>query len=89
MNRNLLSSLIFILLCFLLNFSPASGSEFYDENGKNINEAKYEKIINNRKSKIDKIQKEGYSNNVSSLKDPILFRKKRIEQWKLLRKSKD
>ncbi|MFC1816682.1 hypothetical protein ACFL0M_12280 [Thermodesulfobacteriota bacterium] len=88
MTRNLLSSLIFILLFFVLNFYPAAGTEFYDENGKKINESKYEKIIKKRKSKIDKIQKEGYRGNAISLKDPILLRKKRIEQWKLLRKSK-
>ena len=88
MTKKLLSSLIFILLFFLLNLSPADGTEFYGENGKKIDEAKYEKIIGKRKSKADEIQKEGYRGNATSLKDPILLRKKRIEQWKLLRKSK-
>ena len=88
MMRSILSSSVIIFLFLLLNFSPASGTSFYDANGKKIDEAEYEKIIGARKSNTYRIQKEGYGDNATSLKDPVLLRKKRIEQWKLLRKSK-
>ena len=88
MIRNILSGLIFISLFFALNFSTAVGTEFYNESGSKIDVANYEKIISARKSTIDQIQREGYGDKVTSLKDPILLRKKRMEQWELYRKSK-
>jgi hypothetical protein len=83
--RSILSNLAIIFLFLLLSFSPASGTSYYNADGKKIDQVDYKKILDTRKSNTNRIQKDGYGDNAISLKDPVLLRKKRIEQWQLLR----
>jgi len=71
-----------VLLLLMGTTSPLAAASYYDPDGKQINNVEYEKIVNQRSSEIKAIQLKGYGGNESDFKDPVLLRKKRIEQWK-------
>ena len=89
MTKRLLVKSAFIIL-FLLYALPSSAGDitYYDSRGKSIEKTDYEKIVKNRATKIDRILQEGYGDHTMKLEDPILLRKKRIEQWKMYRKTR-
>ncbi len=84
-----LAQSMFIVL-FLLYALPALAGDvvFYDNKGKLIDKIEYEKIVKKRAQKIDKIMQDGYKDNTMKLEDPVLLRKKRIEQWKKYRETR-
>ena len=67
--------------------SSAADVRFYDQRGKIIEKAEYEKLLNKRAGKIDRIMREGYGVSSMKLQDPILLRKRRMEQWKKYRET--
>lgn len=89
MTKKRLAQSVFIIL-FLLGAIPALAGDvvFYDNKGKLMDKAEYEKIVKERSQKINRIMLEGYRNNTMKLEDPILLRKKRIEQWKKYREAR-
>ena len=89
MRKKLLVISAFIIL-FLLYALPSAAENitYYDNKGQSIEKAEYDRIVNNRAPTIDRILKEGYRDHTMKLEDPILLRKKRIEQWKLYRKTR-
>lgn len=80
---------MFIIL-FLLYAIPALAGDvvFYDNNGKLVDKAGYEKSVKERSQKIERIMQEGYGGNAMKLEDPILLRKRRLEQWKKYRETR-
>lgn len=74
---------------FLLYAIPALAGEvaFYDDKGSLVDKTGYEKIVEKRSQKIERIMQEGYGNNAMKLEDPILLRKRRLEQWKKYREA--
>ena len=89
MTTKRLVKFMFIIL-FLLYAIPALAGDvvFYDNNGKLVDKAGYEKSIKQRSQKIEKIMQEGYGDNTMKLEDPILLRKRRLEQWKKYRETR-
>ena len=89
MIKKRLAQSMFIIL-FLLYALPALAGDivFYDNKGKLIDKAEYEKIVKERAQKIDKIMQVGYRNDTMKLEDPVLLRKKRIEQWEKYREAR-
>ena len=87
MKKRILINLSAILLFSIGTIVPATGTIYYGYDGKKIEKAEYEKIIGQRAPDIKAIQMEGYKDISADLKDPVLLRKKRIEQWKQLRDS--
>jgi len=67
--------------------SPAMAAAYYNSEGKQIAEMEYEKVKDTRASTIQNILSNGYGNKNSGFKDPVLLRKKRIEQWKAFRNA--
>ena len=72
-----------LLFLFSLFLSPATAA-YYDQNGVAVDRAQYEKIVKMRQTDMDKIITGGYGEGKATLEDPVLLRKKRIEQWKAL-----
>ena len=89
MTTKRLVKFMFIIL-FLLYAIPALAGDvvFYDNNGKLVDKAGYEKSVKQRSQKIDRIMQEGYGDKTMKLEDPILLRKKRLEQWKKYRETR-
>ena len=88
MTRNLFIKSIFIILFTIYVLPSVSGNiRYYDPQGKIIEKVQYEKIVKNRDPKIDQLNKEGYGDKAMKIEDPVLLRKKRIEQWEKRRKS--
>jgi hypothetical protein len=79
---------MFIILFFLYAIPALAGEVvFYDNNGKLVDKTGYEKVVKERSQKIERIMEEGYGNNAMKLEDPILLRKRRLEQWKEYREA--
>ena len=70
------------LLFLLLTFSSPAAAAYYDQNGVAVDKLQYEKVVRMRQANIDKINTEGYSEEKTTLEDPVLLRNRRIEQWK-------
>ena len=89
MTKKRFAQSMFIIL-FLLFALPALAGDvvYYDNQGKMIDKTAYDKAVEDRAQKIDKIMQDGYRDNTMKLEDPILLRKKRIEQWKKYRESR-
>lgn len=87
MLKKILAACGCIFLFLTVAYLPGAGAAYYDMKGKEVDKAEYEKLINQRKTTIDKINKEGYGNPSSRLEDPVLLRHKRIEQWKAFEKK--
>ena len=79
-------SVIFVALLFLYN--PVTASTYFNSEGKQIDKVGYEKVIGTRTSMIQSTLLNGYGDQNSGLRDPVLLRKKRIEQWKAFNKVK-
>jgi len=77
-----------LLLLLTLVFSSLAAAAYYDQNGVAMDKAQYEKIIKMRQANITKINTEGYGEDKATLADPVLLRKKRLEQWKALQSPK-
>ncbi len=84
-NKLLVQSIFILLLLFCAFPSSAGDIRYYDPNGNMVGEAGYEKIVENRSGKIIKIIKNGYGDSSAKLEDPVLLRKRRVEQWKRMR----
>jgi hypothetical protein len=79
---------MFIILFFLYAIPALAGEVvFYDNNGKLVDKTGYEKVVKERSQKIERIMEEGYGNNAMKLEDPILLRKRRLQQWKEYRET--
>jgi hypothetical protein len=79
---------IFIILFTISVLPSVSGNiRYYDPKGKTIGKPQYEEIVKNRDPKIDQLNKEGYGDKTMKIEDPVLLRKKRMEQWEKRRKS--
>ena len=87
-NKRLIIFLAVVLI--LLNGIPASSEtvNYYDLTGKVVSYLQYEKINSMHGAEINRIMKEGYNEKNSVIKDPIVLRKKRIEQWEKYRSFK-
>ena len=87
-NKRLIIFLAVVLI--LLNGIPASSEtvNYYDLTGKVVSYLQYEKINSMHGAEINRIMKEGYNEKNSEIKDPIVLRKKRIEQWEKYRSFK-
>jgi hypothetical protein len=60
-------------------------ASFFDFDGNVINKAQYEVVASDREKKISIKLKNGYDENAYVWIDPIKLRKKRIEQWRIMR----
>jgi len=87
-NKRLIIFLAVVLI--LLNGIPVSSEtvNYYDLTGKVVSYLQYEKINSMHGAEINRIMKEGYNEKNSVIKDPIVLRKKRIEQWEKYRSLK-
>jgi hypothetical protein len=86
--KNTLSIIFFAIFLFALFYKSTfvSGATFFfDFDGNVINEVQYEVIASNREKEISMKLKNGYNENSNAWKDPIKIRKKRIEQWRIMR----
>jgi len=84
MKPKIIINLISVLLLLMWSTSPLFAANYYRSDGKKIDNVEYEKIVNQRSSEIRAIQTGVYGGDQADLKDPVLLRKKRINQWKLL-----
>jgi hypothetical protein len=76
----------FILLFLFYAFPSFAGDvRYYDTKNNTVGKAEYEKIINKRAVKLNRIIKEGYGDVAMTIEDPILLRKRRIEYWEKMR----
>ena len=84
-NKLLITFLAVVLI--LLNGIPVSSEtvNYYDLTGKMVSYLQYEKINSMHGAEINKIMKEGYNEKNNMIKDPIVLRKKRLEQWEKYR----
>ena len=85
MKLTIIINLSSVLLLIIGSTSPLVAADYYKPDGQQIDNVEYEKIVNQRLSEISAIQIRGYGSNQADFKDPVLLRKKRIEQWKLFR----
>jgi hypothetical protein len=85
MKQKIIINLLSVLLLLMWSTSPLVAANYYRPDGKQIDNVEYEKIVNQRSSKIRAIQIGGYGGDEADFKDPVLLRKKRIEPWKLFR----
>ena len=87
-NKRLIIFLAVVLI--LLNGIPVSSEtvNYYDLTGKAVSYLQYEKINSTHGAEINRIMKEGYNEKDNMIKDPIMLRKKRIEQWEKYRSLK-
>ena len=86
--KSLLKFIGLLLFLFLLFSLPATAA-YYDHNGVAVDKDQYEKIVKMRQANTDQINTVGYGEGKSTLEDPVLLRKKRIEQWKALQKPEN
>jgi len=78
-----------VIFFALLSFnSTLMAAKYFNSEGKQIDELEYEKAKNTRTPTIQKILADGYGDKDTDFKDPVLLRKKRIEQWKEYRSTK-
>jgi hypothetical protein len=86
MKKNIICGLVVSGL--ILFNSPVSAITYFNGAGKQIDAAEYAKITDARTATIHKVLSDGYGDEKSEFKDPVLLRKKRIEQWKAYRNTK-
>ena len=78
----------FAVLFFALFYQPTfvfSDTIFFDFDGNVIDKAQYEVIALDREKTLSMKLRNGYSVKSNVWKDPIKLRKKRIEQWRIMR----
>ena len=78
----------FAILLFTLIYQPAfvSGDTIYfDVDGNIVNQAQYEQTKTDRDKNLSIKLRNGYNVKSNDWRDPIKLRKKRIEQWRIMR----
>jgi hypothetical protein len=78
----------FAILFFALFYQPTSvfgGTFFFDFDGNVINKGQYEMNASDRENNLSMKLRNGYNVKSNVWKDPIKLRKKRIEQWRIMR----
>ena len=87
MKNTLLINFLAILF-FALYYQPTSvfgATFFFDFDGNVINKEKYKVNATDREKKLSMKLRNGYYENSNVWIDPIKLRKKRIEQWRIMR----
>ncbi len=78
----------FAILSFALFYHPSfvSGVTIYfGLDGNAITKAQYQVIASDREENLNMKLRNGYNAKSNAWKDPIKLRKKRIEQWRIMR----
>jgi hypothetical protein len=78
----------FAILFFALFYQPTFVSGvtiFFDFDGNVTTKAQYQVIASDREKKLSMKLRNGYNVKSDVSKDPIKLRKKRIEQWRIMR----
>jgi hypothetical protein len=86
--KNTLLINFFAILFFALFYQPTfvfGVTFFFEFDGNVINKAQYEVIASDREIKLSMKLRNGYNENSNVWIDPIKLRKKRIEQWRIMR----
>jgi hypothetical protein len=86
--KNTLSIIFFAILFFALFYQPTfvfGVTLFFEFDGNVINKAQYEAIASDREKKLSMKLRNGYDEDSNVWIDPIKLRKKRIEQWRIMR----
>ena len=86
--KNTLLINFFAIIFFALFYQPTfvfGDTIFFDFDGNVINKAQYELVASDREKKLSMKLKNGYNENAYVWIDPIKLRKKRIEQWRIMR----
>jgi len=87
--RKLTEALCICAAWALIGAGPAAAA-YFDKNGVPVDGAQYEKIVRQHEQEMAKIFEQGYGvkDKETTLPDPVLLRKKRIEQWKAFERSR-
>jgi len=86
--KNTLLINFFAILFFALFYQPTfvfGDTIFFDFDGNVIDKAQYEVIASDREKTLSMKLRNGYNVKSNVWKDPIKLRKKRIEQWRIMR----
>jgi hypothetical protein len=86
--KNTLLINFFAILFFALLYQPTfvfGDTIFFDFDGNVIDKAQYEVIASDREKTLSMKLRNGYNVKSNVWKDPIKLRKKRIEQWRIMR----
>jgi hypothetical protein len=86
--KNTLLINFFAILFFALFYQPTfvfGGTIFFDFDGNVITKAQYQVIESDREKNLSMKLRNGYNVKFNVWKDPIKLRKKRIEQWRIMR----
>ena len=86
--KNTLLINFFTILFFALIYQPAfvfGDTIFFGFDGKVVDKVQYEQTALDRDKNLSMKLSNGYNVKSNDLKDPIKLRKKRIEQWKIMR----
>ena len=87
MKNTLLINFLAILF-FALFYQPTFAfgvTIFFDFDGNVITKAQYQAVASDREKKLSMKLRNGYYENSNVWIDPIKLRKKRIEQWRIMR----
>ena len=86
--KNKLLINFFAILLFAFFYQPTfvfGVTSFFDFDGNVTNKAQYEVVASDREKKLSMELRNGYDENAYVWIDPIKLRKKRIEQWRIMR----
>ena len=86
--KNTLLTIFFVISLFALFYKPTfvfGATFFFDLDGNAINKVQYEVMSSNREKEISMKLRNGYNENSNAWIDPIKLRKRRIEQWRIMR----
>lgn len=86
--KNALGVNFFVILFVALFYQPAvvcGDTIFFDFDGNVVDKAQYEQNTSDRENNLSLILKYGYDMPSNASKDPVKLRKKRIEQWRVMR----
>jgi hypothetical protein len=87
MKKKLLFNFIVIFLFSLFHQPVLVRSDiiFFNSNGNVVDKEKYDKTASNREQMLSQKLSNGYGAIPKNWQDPIKLRKKRIEQWRIMR----
>ena len=77
-------AILFFALFYQLTFAFGV-TIFFDFDGNVITKAQYQAVASDREKKLSMKLRNGYYENSNVWIDPIKLRKKRIEQWRIMR----
>ena len=86
--KNTLLINFFAIIFFALFYQPTfvfGDTIFFDFDGNVITKAQYQVIASDREKNLSMKLRNGYNVKSNVWKDPIKLRKKRIEQWRIMR----